>query len=58
MYTLWQDLRSVRDVVKQPGFTLVAVIHVGAGHRREHGDLSVVNAVLFGLCHSETQNAS
>ena len=37
---MFQDLRyGMRMLVKSPGFTLVVAVTLGAGHRREHGDL-------------------
>ena len=37
MHTLLQDLRySARQLIKSPGFTLTAVISLGAGHRSGH----------------------
>ena len=36
---MFQDLRyGVRMLLKHKGFTAVAVLTLGAGHRREHGD--------------------
>ena len=38
--TLWQDLRfGLRQLRRSPGFTAAVTVMLGAGHRREHGDL-------------------
>jgi len=50
LQTCGKTALGARIVGEQPGFTLMAIIHIGTGHWGQYGDLSVVNACCYVPC--------